>query len=108
MLVTFGNPGDSQFCNYPPNCDNKDGAEWQNGGPAPEPKNPPKNKRHYYLTARGTELASGVKLPVGKRVTNFEVNQTAVDNNVRRLGKRDHFTEYQTVDNEVVEYLFSV
>lgn len=107
FIVTFGNPGDSKYCSYPPTCDNSDGLEWQNGGPAPSPKKPPTKKRHYYLTARGTEIMSAVELGIGKRITSFEVDAAKAEENVKRLGKRDPRTEYRTVDNEIVEHLFS-
>ena len=108
FIVTFGNPGDAKFCSYPPTCDNSDGLEWQNGGPAPSPQNPPSRKRHYYLTERGTEIMSAVELGIGKRVYDIEVDKAKMEENVRRLGKRDPMTEYRTVENEIVEHLFSV
>lgn len=101
FIVLFGNPGDAQYCEYPPTCDNSDGLEWQNGGPAPNPSNPPSRKRYYYITERGTEVLSPVELEVGHRITSFQVNQTRVNENVKRLGKRDHDSEYHTVDDWV-------
>lgn len=106
FIVTFGNPKDSKFCSYPPTCDNSDGLEWQNGGPAPAPKNPPSRKRHYYPTARGTEVLSAVELGLGKRVTSFEVDGAKAEENMRRLGKRDPRNEYRTVEDEIAEHLF--
>ena len=108
FIVVFGNPGDAQYCTYPPKCDNSDGLEWQNGGPAPNPKVPPSRKRHYYLTERGTEILSAVELEVGKRVYSVEVDEAKMEENKKRLGKRDPMTEYRTVENEIVEHLFSV
>ena len=107
FIVTFGNPGDSQYCSYPPKCVNTDDLEWQDGGPAPAPKKPPTRKRHFYLTARGTEIMSAVELGIGRRITSFEIDQAKAEENVRKLGKRDPRTEYRTVENEVVEHLFS-
>ena len=51
---------------------------------------------------------SAVELGIGRRVTSFEIDQTKMDENVRKLGKRDPSNEYRTVDNEIVEHLFSV
>ncbi len=50
---------------------------------------------------------SAVELGIGRRVTSFEVGHAKAEENVRRLGKRDPRTEYRTVDNEIVEHLFS-
>lgn len=108
FIVTFGNPTDSQYCSYPPKCVNTDDLEWQNGGPAPAPKVPPSRKRHYYLTARGTETLSAVELGIGRRITSFEIDEAKAEENVKKLGKRDPMTEYRIVHNEVVEHLFSV
>lgn len=105
FIIIFGNPGDAQYWEYPPTCDNSDRAEWQNGGPAPSPSNPPSRKRNYYITERGTEILSPTTLEIGHKITSFQVNQTRVDENVRRLGKRDHDTEYHTVDDWVASKL---
>ena len=51
---------------------------------------------------------SAVELGIGKRVYDIEVDEAKMEENVRRLGKRDPMTEYRTVENEIVEHLFSV
>lgn len=101
-------PATANIAFYPPNCVQTNDREWQNGMAAPEPRNPPNRKRHYYLTARGTELMSAVELGIGRRITSFELDQAEAEENVRRLGKGDPRSEYCTVENEIVEYLFSV
>ena len=49
-----------------------------------------------------------MELGLEKRVTSFEVDGAKAEENMRRLGKRDPRNEYRTVDDEIVEHLFSV
>lgn len=51
---------------------------------------------------------SAVPLQVGSNLTSFEVDEGKMEENVRRLGKRDPSNEFRTVDNEIVEHLFSM
>lgn len=51
---------------------------------------------------------SPVELTIGKRITGTEVNQTRVEENVRRLGKRDPMSEYQTNEFEIVGHLMTI
>lgn len=50
---------------------------------------------------------SAVELGIGRRITSFEIDEAKAAENVRKLGKRDPRNEYRTVENEVVEHLFS-
>lgn len=102
LRVTFANVGSTKFCNVGRGgCDNSDGKQWQNGGPAPNPTAISRRKRHFYLTERGTEIMSLDELDAGSHLHDFHYNTTRAEENDHKLGKRDFDSEYELIDDYV-------
>ncbi|KAI9821624.1 MAG: hypothetical protein M1827_002205 [Pycnora praestabilis] len=105
--VIFLNPNSADFCQYPPNCVNKNNLIWQNGGPAPPPKTNPSRKRHYYMTESGKEVLSERELYPGKKFSSVETD--AIEPTEKgELGRRAVIDDSHVVEDSIAYHLFTL